>query len=356
MIIGPSGPISVPANTKVLFLESLLFDRTRTVRGSLKPIPDRISLESRWTMLRNPDVYIDNLVGSLDALEQELSVISGSVIDSWLVCLHSNDLLINSGSSKEFINRFKSIASSRNNVQLVLSISVPPSITNEVQGTEYLVSHINYGSSGGSMLFGMLGPLVIDAQTPESIVRMYLSAQSRTGRPVLTIMVQNIYRFQEIVGSGLIFDWTKTVVFSSEDADTIPHSAIIGLTFRPDDILFTNIFKELTDKPIVMSSGSMYKTDLRRYGGRGIDFAFDFLISKGVSEKRLHAVNSLALSLLEFNWDPPKLDVQIDDSAKWVCDVCGLTAKLSEKENYTKHGFTYCSIACLSDHRKRGFK
>jgi hypothetical protein len=202
----------------------------------------------------------------------------------------------------------------------------------------------------------MLGPLVIDAQTSETLVCMYLSAQSRTGRPVLTIMVQCMHRFQEIIGSGLIFDWTKTVVFGADDADTFPNSAIIGLTFRPDDILFKNIFKKLTDKPTVMSSGSMYKTDLRRFGGRGIDFAFDYLKNKAVSEERLNAINSLALSLLEFNWDPPKLDVQIDDSAKWVCDVCGLSAKLSEKENYTKHGFTYCSIACLSDHRKRGFK
>jgi len=95
---------------------------------------------------------------------------------------------------------------------------------------------------------------------------------------------------------------------------------------------------------IITSPGCQYKSDSKKFGGLG-------MIDCG----RVQNPSAILMDM-SFPWNPPKLHAtQDDDYGKWVCDICGLVAKLSEKENYTKHGFTYCSIACLADHRKRGF-
>jgi hypothetical protein len=349
MIIGCNGPLAIDPETKVLLFESVLFDRSKSAASKDS---ERISLENRWKFTRNPSSYLDNLVGSLDALEHELKSLEGK----WLVCLHSNDLLLTS-SNKELFSRFKSIVTNQEpNIKIVLSISVPGTISDETQGTEYLLSHIHYGIQNGSLLFGMLGPMVIDSDTSESQVRMYVNAQQKSGSPVLTVQVKDSNRFQALAKS-IDFNWNKTVIFgikSAANLKDISQEITIGLTVNPADLVASgNTDGAPPDLfSTVISTGVECKTDMKKFGGEGIDFCYRYY-----DWKDLESATSRALSLLNFDWNPPMLNVVVEDeSAKWVCDICGLTARLNEKENYTKHGYTYCSIACLGEHRKRGFK
>jgi hypothetical protein len=192
----------------------------------------------------------------------------------------------------------------------------------------------------------MIGPV-----ENERVIDIYREAHARTGAPVI---------YPSDIEAPLIksfpFDFSKTffVVHSVEVARDIVHSLsfhiniIVPLHALVRRIRSLDTFMELKSDQIniIATPGCQYKSDFKKYGGYGLSLGSD-IVCQDIS----HTLSSLA-----FPWNPPKLDgKQDDDYGKWICDICGLVAKLSEKENYTKHGFTYCSIACLADHRKRGF-
>jgi hypothetical protein len=313
-------------------------------------------MENRSMFVERPTEYLDNVVGSMDAFETELKSLSNHV-----VCLYSNSLLLNGG--REYAEKFKAVVSSSPSVKVVLAISVPDSIRDEVQGAEYLASHVHYGSSNG-LFFGLLGPLVIDSDCSQACLNMYLTAQSKTGHVGLLVQVLDLNRATELFQHADV-DFSRIVFIGSltvEDVTRLDRIAgrpvTVCLTGRPDEQLTATgrsmgeamqVFNQLGNR-VMASTGTQFKTDHIRYGGSGIMAFPRFLANRGVVVS-----NHLARSLLMFHWDPPKLTVLQQESEKWVCDVCGFTARLNEKENYTKHGFTYCSIPCLAEHRKRGF-
>jgi hypothetical protein len=349
MIIGINGPIDELSDAIVLFFESFFFDKTKHSRSKLDC--SRLVLDNRWAMVENPDLYLDNMVGSIDGLEVELKTLDTNG-KPCLVCLHTNDMLLSGG--KDTLSRLKTVSAS-SKCYIVLSISVPEDITDEALGTEYLVSHVHYGSSNGACFFGMMGPLVIDSKTSASRVRMYVNAQKRTGGPMLVLSVKSAERLQEL-DKELEFDWNRTIVFG--DSGENGPVKFFGLTFPGERILHANRSLEFLKRNpgnCVMSTGIEYKTDMKKFGGRGMEFGLRF-VHQNISEDHWKAMHALSLKLLDFTWDPPKLYVKDEESPKWICHICGLIAKLNEQENYTKHGFTYCSIACLSEHRKRGFQ
>ena len=341
MILGIDGPFEPSNRATVLLFESFLFNKTTIKSTGEKLESARISLENRWAVVRSPNQWMDNLVGSVDALEFEMKTLPPS--EQYIVCLHTNDLLIT-----QVIPRLKAFGETFPLVKLVLSIAVPENIDNEVQGTEYLVSHVHYGMGNGSILFGMLGPLVIDESTSAIRVKMYINAQRRAGNVLLVCRVISSSRLEFFLPE---FDMTRTVFFSSS-TESFPAVAIRGVTIRPDSLPTD---PNLLERAVV-STGVEFKTDMKKYGGLGIDFSVNYLRNR-IPDPQWEGMQKLASSLLEFHWQPPKLDVRNEDeSPKWICHMCGLVSRLSDQENYTKHGFTYCSIACLSEHRRKGFQ
>lgn len=277
---------------------------------------------------------MDNIIGSIEGLDFELR---NSGQEPFVICLHSNDLILSS--NKETISRLKSISQSYS-AKIILSISVPKNVSDENQGVEYLVSHVHYGLGNGSIFFGMIGPLVITDSTTPSEVRMYTTAQKKAGNVLLVCEVNSSKEQFNYLSTEGNFNFDRTVFFGNLDRSNI----IRGITsYGPAQNM---------DR-MVMSSGIRYKTDMKKYGGNGIDLQS---MKKRVEESEWNKAHSLARNLLQFEWEPPKLNVKAEDSPKWICHICGFVAKLDEQENYTKHGFTYCSISCLSQHRKNNFQ
>ena len=343
MIIGIDGPVEVPPDTPVLMFESLLFDRSKSSKSKLDS--SRLTLENRWAMVENPHNFLENIVGSLDAVETELSNFSG------IICLHSNDILLTG--TKETALRLKAIAA-KSKAKIVLSISVPPDIRDESLGTEYLVSHVHYGAHSGSIFFGLIGPFTVREDASVTELKMYLNAQQRTNGVLLTITVESVDRFKELL-SQVELNWNRTVVFGITAEQIGRANVVIGVTFPADRLEYSALQVLKSSSTCVMATGTAFKTDMKKYGGRGMEFGLNFVKNK-ISISQWNDMNARALRLLNFYWDPPKLNVKNEDSPKWVCHICGTAAKFSEKENYTKHGFTYCSIACLAEHRKKGFQ
>ena len=354
-ILGQDGSITVSDADSVLMFESFFFDRSG--EGSAKLNATRLTLETRHEAVLKPLDFLDNLVGSMDAFELELKSLENRII-----CLHSNDLLLSG--SREFVERFRRAIATSKSIKVVLSIALPDSITSEQQGAEFLESHVHYGSSNG-LFFGLLGPLVIDSDTSEMKLDMYLAAQTKTGGVLLIVQVNAVDNAVHLFQSKSV-DWDRILLVglkSKADIERFDHIAGVDVkvcvTSRPDSDMdplqlskkaSAELFSQLEGRSVA-STGTLFKTDHKRYGGLGVD-AFPFFLRRcGLAPS-----GSLAATLLRFTWDPPKLAVLEQESEKWVCDVCGLTARLNEKENYTKLGFTYCSIPCLSEHRKRGYK
>lgn len=364
MILGPNGPIQIDDKTIILFFESALFDSSHLARQS--PLNTaRISLENRSQAVCVPENWLDNLSGNLDALETELKALYDTNV---VICLHSNQLLLEG--SRDVVDRFKAIIERH---KIILSISVPPSIVDESQGAEYLASHVHYGSSNGALLFGMLGPLVIDELTDIGHVRMYTIAQEKAGNVLMLVHVRRFERLKRLITDfGLSLNYARTVFVGlrQENVDELlessPHLNIL-ITLNPDSICRQDrrclspsrslgILERYRKEPkvtIVMSTGCMYKTDLIKFGGQGFKYSMNFLRPDSL---QYFESSKGGKQLIEFNWDPPKLCfIKEEEVVKWVCEICGFVARSDQVENYTKHGFTYCSIACLSEHRKRNF-
>lgn len=355
MILSCSGAIA-PVDrqaTNILVFESALFDRSASLDLS-KVRTSRIYLENRWEVLQEPDKWLDNVTGSLDALELELKAIRDK---KTVVCFHSNDQILQGG--PDFIERFKSITE-REKITCILSISVPEPVIDEIQSSEYLVSHIHYGSQSG-LFFGLLGPLRIDSNTTPVNVHAYTRAQEQCGFPLLLIDVVDWKAFDKF-GPMLIKE--RSIVFGAHSKSHLDQLASqrhvnVGITCRDIDcsesLAMLDRAEGLGLRPVI-STGTQYKTDLKKFGGRGVDYLPNFAASR-LDATALSKMNAHALSLLHFTWEPPKLATMREELiVKWVCDVCGHRGRTDEEQNYTKLGFTYCSIKCLSEHRKRNFQ
>ena len=357
-VIGVGGPIELDPNSTALLYESVLFDRSTGSESKTA----RITLDNRWEVVRSPNTWLDNLVGSLDAFELELKTMTHQSV---VLCLHSNDLLLRG--SVEFVTRFKSILSARKGLSVILSVSAPANISSVEQGSEYLASHVHYGSARGELMFGVIGPLLLDSTTTVERVQMYTKAQSMTGDCLLLIDVKDI---QALGKFKCEFNLERSVIFgltSVAEVDQLDMPCTVGVTCPSPEAMvsggisadtamgmLTHCMKTPYIRPVV-STGTHCKTNLKMFGGQGFEFFASHAESR-IGKSEVQSIHSHALSLLAFRWNPPKLDTKVEEQvSKWVCDICGLSAGQDEHPNYTKLGFTYCSIACLSDHRKRGF-
>ena len=339
VIVGIQGPLENLSDALQVFLfESSFFDSSSRSSTSAA----RITLENRWEAVLNPTGYVDNLVGGQDMFEYELKSFRGP---KTVVCLHSNKILLDG--SKESVEKFKDTCKRYSDkFQFLLSISLPPETTGEdfESMVEYLVSHVHYGSAKG-LYFGAIGPFVLDSPATSEI---YLEAQKRTGAPLFAeVAPTSSLDLLDSIDCSKILLIVRDFDTASRLVSRIGNTKKLNLVVPCCDQGIDPRFKDLPDCTIFFSPGCSQKIHFKKFGGLG----FDSL------RGHVNSDSAAALSLLAFPWNPPKLNGQQDDDyGKWVCDICGLRAKLSEKENFTKHGYTYCSIACLASHRKRGFE
>jgi len=155
VILGINGPIKHESlNHTIMLYESFFFDKKFPNFSSSA----RLTIENRHEAVMNPSSIRDNLVGGLDMFEFELK--SSTLSRPSLICMHSNDILLNG--SRESVERFRTICK-QYSVNVMLAIGIPDDVAKDPiglreKGIETLVSHIHYGSSHG-LLFGMLGPV-----------------------------------------------------------------------------------------------------------------------------------------------------------------------------------------------------
>lgn len=230
---------------------------------------------------------------------------------------------------------------------------------------EYLCSHIHYGSREG-LFFGVLGPVVLDGLSDDQLkesLNIYSSAQSRTDAPLIIHIPEDSRQYPLIVECLNELNPNRIIFTKFDNSEKLKqfiqinsNSSNFLITIpSPDDCLLGKSIESSLEivrahpGKCFVSSGCNYKHNFLKYGGHGFGYA-----------PRLLAAHSLIArtdpSVLSFNWSPPKASWVEEWEGKWVCDVCGFVSKFKDQENYTKFGFTYCSIKCLSDHRKRHFK
>jgi len=346
VIVGMEGPLTSPSEFAQVFLfESAFFDSSSQATSSSSA--SRITLENRWDAVLNPNKLLDNLVGGQDMFEYELKSFTGS--GKVLVCLHSNQILLDG--SKDSLDKFKDTCKRyANKFEFILSISVPSTMVGGDFDTivEYLVSHVHYGSAKG-LLFGALGPFMMNDSV---LTKAFVEAHKRTGAPLFVELSPkshgNDCPLLQLVDLSKTFFVIRDFDTAKYFVDRFEGNGQLNLIV-PSTATNAASFKALSPScSIFVSPGCGQKVDFKKFGGLGFDSPSP--IVRGTS-------TTGALSILAFPWSPPKLNAQQDDDyGKWVCDICGLRAKLSEKENFTKHGYTYCSVACLSSHRNRGFE
>ena len=333
-LVGINGQIESTFD-RVFVFESAFFDSSYSNSSS-----NRISLENRWEAVMDPSKYLDNLVGNLDMFEYELKSFRDE--GKTLVCLHSNKILLNG--TKEFVDKFKEICKRYfEKFEFVLSMGMVGGHDASTE-IESIVSHIHYGSSRG-LFFGAIGPLLLDSA--ES-VRVCVESHKRTNAPVFVYASSNQSYLSEFIHS--IEDSSKVfLIIEKIEVWEYVSRHFIDKKFHVIIPCSTSDYrlKALTIPNALYSPGCSQKVHFKKFGGLGFDEDRYLLQSNRVNP----------FQLLGFAWSPPKLNGQQDDDyGKWVCDICGVRAKLSEQENFTKHGYTYCSVACLSSHRKRGFE
>ena len=306
IILTATGPLSDYSSRAILPFETLLFDRS-----SLGGCMDRLALSNRFMFLADPTKFIDNLSSTFELFEYELKYLPAGTI----VCMYKNHLLARS------VSQFKQILGRQSHVSVVLMVNEDSCVFGGLE--DFLISHVHYGDKNG-LFYGMLGPLVISEDVPVSTLEAYKNAQEKTGAPIL-VHVHNVEVFSRIdfsYFSGHLSFWGEDV------AESVAHLSNVSVG---DTVVSKRICGLIT-------SGCMYKADFKLFGGSGL--------SSGTRGAELFA----------FAWNPPKLDSIVEEGGKWICDICGVSAKLADQENYTKHGFTYCSTSCLSVHRRRNWQ
>jgi hypothetical protein len=307
--------------------------------------PARISLDNRWRMLEQPDAFLDNQTGDIDMLEQELRSLPRD--EKTLICLHSNTLLV-AGGSKTAEKLRGLLTSFADRATVLLAIGLPDNTTLPPENAvEYLASHVFYGKDG--LHFGMLGPLILTQDTSPESVEVYIKAHERTSAPLL-VHVTDFIKYEEFRPK---LRSVKTIVFRGYTSHRMHLSSeplhLMGVctrnTCRSEVESLMRIASSDVGTAVTFSPGCRYKTDFKKYGGRGFT-------SRSYTEPE-----SLRIAeFIAFPWSAPAAPSKpIDEAEMWVCDVCGVSARMDEKENYTKLGYTYCSIPCLASHRKRGF-
>jgi len=142
--------------------------------------------------------------------------------------------------------------------------------------------------------------------------------------------------------------------------DSLLYSQTPAECYPQPNLTFINMIKTLIDEgktsKLLLATGLSWKMNFRKYAGDGLMHLGDMLslMEKvhGVDSKHVwEQSNKNALALLTYWKAPPKVETV---ERVWKCDWCKKKSPESV-EGFSKHEFQYCSIKCLSEHRKAGF-
>ncbi|KAL4511835.1 hypothetical protein ABPG72_012680 [Tetrahymena utriculariae] len=96
-------------------------------------------------------------------------------------------------------------------------------------------------------------------------------------------------------------------------------------------------------KQILISNGVKYRTDLRKYGGKGFFAVFDFIKDTQMNDQQIEDIfRNNMIAVLQWN----TFKVQIQEIKQWKCPICG-KEQPENIQRFTKLGKEFCSIACL---------
>jgi len=108
---------------------------------------------------------------------------------------------------------------------------------------------------------------------------------------------------------------------------------------------------------IIISNNINFKSQLTSYGGMGYSNLYEniilpFFITKYSAEIINGITYKNMLPILAWWKEKPKQEIK---QKTWKCHWCQKDYEESH-DNFSKHGFIYCSIECLRAHSKTNFK
>ena len=348
VILTVAGPIEPESVKRIYLFETLPIDRTDS--ASSTALTERISLKNRHAVVMDPLEYIDNLKVSIDDVAQELA-------DSESTVYVRMSSVIDNATHQGFNKSNHFLATATISEHMVRS--------SDDKQVEWLKCAIQFGINGA-----FCGCLVT---TDLQSIKIYLQAHKDTGAPLIIDASQHGIDWDDVILSlndchqdklvflniadqqGLDFILKKTICWigftcSTPEASIITESRYIG--YRIDQL--ARIIENLPVDRLLISPGLRFKTHLRNYGGFGIGYLYDWVTKRFGGEKSEMLFLTNPAKFLSFPWSPTKVEVIVKKDI-WTCHVCNVTED-EDVQNYTKMGFVYCSMTCLSKHRKLGFK
>ena len=311
---------------------SNLADKT----AALEPV----TLQNRVAMLKSPHQFHDALLLSQ---EQIIDEVTGA-----------KELCVIGNFSNFPINNVPTVLSAR-----LPKFSGPKTVHEKIA---WLTTSVLFGMNGN--YYGMLGPVTDLAE-----VDMYIAAHQATRAPlVLQLENSDVFKVIDSIQSRSI-DSTRFCFLNSPDSIDLllnKTAAFLGFTCPCLESEFlTRVFptraiagqapssmkqiaKLVPHDRLLLSSGMFLKPHLRKYGGVGIQLA-QYLLESGDQT----VLRTAAWNFLSFEWSPPEFR-KVVQKKLWTCQVCA-KEDTEDVRNYSKMGFTYCSMGCLGKHRSLGF-
>lgn len=330
-ILGVDGPIEV-TDVSIAPFECLSFDWSSQAAPSASL--DRLTLKNRAAVVANPFSFHEALTIPID---EAVSEVDNSSFD--IVCSFSAPSKV-----KEIQKRLKTGKKLVAAAELT-SEKLKTSVTEQV---EWLKCAIRIGLEGSYCgILGVCKGPGIDA---------YAAAQAATGAPLVLLVPddQVLSSIDSLKACGATL--AKVAFLNIRDElilqRLMKEECRIGYTCPTFDIRthatpfnavspveLSALSSLIPKEKLLLSPGLCMRHHFSNFGGLGLNRP----------EMRTDAID-----FFSFPWEPPRVEVKIEKQL-WSCDVCGTSGDESVR-NYTKMGFTYCSMTCLSTHRKAGFK
>ena len=331
-ILGVTGPIEFDGGLIAPF-ECLTFDWSSQAEKDASL--DRLSLKNRSAVVTDPFRFYEALTIPIDDVVAE---VDSSPFD--VICSFGQP-----GRLVEIQKRLKTgkrivAAAELGSDKLTASLS---------EQVEWLKCAVNLGLDGSYC--GMLGV----CRGPG--IEAYATAQAATGAPLVLLVPDHEVKQSLEVLKAYSASMAKVVFLNARDKSTINalinEGCLVGFTSpslearahaSPFRGLSVDELKELLPEVpkdrLLLSPGLCMRHHFTNFGGFGLN--------------RREMTSEGTNAFLTFPWEPPRVEVKVEKQF-WTCHICA-TSGDELVRNYTKMGFTYCSMICLSRHRSAGFK
>lgn len=214
-------------------------------------------------------------------------------------------------------------------------------------------------------------PLVI-SMPPLSKIQLYVEVMELLKKH--GAVTKKIILNQISIPSYMVEEWINflTVYDCILCFDTFGFSSIFtptsGKMYPNDDELtlaVTKLLNTFSDR-VVLSLNIFSKIQLSTYGGYGYDYLDRVILNRleavlsNMCGKNQQEINNILKAVLRDNlWGlicwRTEVFAPLPDPDMGKCYLCDKTFILSEDNHFSKFQFDYCSVTCLSNHRKQNF-